>query len=236
MKGEAAMGAPLLEARGLSKSHRDGAAEAWILRGVELSLAAGELVALFGRSGSGKTTLLSILGGLDRDCGGSVAIEGVELGALSERERSRLRASTVGFIFQDHNLLPRMTALENVLLPSIFRPPRADSRRKALDALERVGLAPLAHARSERLSGGESQRVAIARALFCEPRILLCDEPTGSLDEESARGIALLFQALRRDRLMAVLVASHDRVLWAGADRSLSLSGGQLSLATGAVP
>jgi ABC-type lipoprotein export system ATPase subunit len=222
----------VIEVGGLRKLFRDGDTETRILDGLDLSVGDGELVVVTGRSGSGKSTLLSILGALDSRYEGTVRIGGVALESLGERERSRLRAMRVGFVFQGHNLLPRMTALQNVLLPSVFAagPPPPEAR--ALEALEQVGLAGLARARADRLSGGESQRVAIARALLLRPPLLLCDEPTGSLDEETAADISRLFVTLQRERKLTLVVASHDPGLWTGASRILKLAAGSLSAAS----
>jgi ABC-type lipoprotein export system ATPase subunit len=158
-----------------------------------------------------------------------VRIGGIDLQSLGERARSSYRATRLGFVFQGHNLLPRMTALQNVLLPAVFAPGPPPPERTALEALSLVGLAGLAQARVDRLSGGESQRVAIARALLLKPPLLLCDEPTGSLDEETAVEVAGLFGALQRERKLTVLVASHDPGLWTSATRTLRLASGKLS-------
>jgi putative ABC transport system ATP-binding protein len=218
----------MIEARGLVKTHRDGARESRVLDGLDLSVEAGELVVLSGRSGAGKTTLLSILGGLDPRYQGRVQICGVDLAGLGERTRSRFRAKNLGFVFQGHNLLPRLTALENVRLPSLFAEGVGPSYGRDVAALAEVDLGNLAGARAQRLSGGESQRVAIARALYLEPKLLLCDEPTGNLDAETASSIAQLFFRLKRERQLTVFVASHDPELWKGADRSLRLENGRL--------
>jgi ABC-type lipoprotein export system ATPase subunit len=219
----------MIEVKGLRKSFRDGEAETRILDELDLVVGEGELLVLTGRSGSGKSTLLSILGALDTRYEGTVRIGGVELRPLGERARSRLRATQLGFVFQGNNLLPRMTALQNVLLPAVFAPGAPPPQSRALEALEQVGLAGLAQARAERLSGGEGQRVAIARALLLRPPLLLCDEPTGSLDEETAAEVARLFVTLQRERRLTVVVASHDPGLWTGATRTLRLVAGKLA-------
>ncbi|MHB8417113.1 MAG: ABC transporter ATP-binding protein [Myxococcales bacterium] len=219
----------MIRVLGLVKTHRDGARETRVLDGIDLAVAEGELVVLTGRSGAGKTTLLAILGGLDSRYQGSVRVGGVDLASVGERGRSQFRASRLGFVFQAHNLLPRLSAVENVRLPALFSRLPAPPAARAQAALAAVGLEALASAPSEHLSGGESQRVAIARALFLEPRLLLCDEPTGNLDEETAATIAALFFRLRSERRLTVLIASHDPGLWAGADRTLRLEGGRLS-------
>ncbi len=218
-----------IEVRGLRKSFQHGGVSTRILDQLELVVGHGELVVVTGRSGSGKSTLLSILGALDTVYEGTVRIEGADLRALGERARAQLRATQLGFVFQGHNLLPRMTALQNVLLPAVFAPGPPPPESRALEALEQVGLTGVAHARASVLSGGESQRVAIARALLLGPRLLLCDEPTGSLDEETAAQVARLFVSLQRERKLTLLVASHDPGLWSGANRILRLVAGKLS-------
>ncbi|HUB05385.1 MAG TPA: ABC transporter ATP-binding protein [Myxococcales bacterium] len=218
----------MIDVHGLVKTHRDGPKVTRVLDGLELSVREGELAVVSGRSGAGKTTLLAILGGLDPRYQGSVRVNGVDLAGLGERERSRFRAGGVGFVFQSYNLLPRLTALENVRLPALFSD-APERPGRALALLEEMGVAALASARSERLSGGESQRVAIARALLLEPRLLLCDEPTGSLDQETAAAVVGLFLRLRRERGLTILVASHDPDLWEAADRQLRLEGGRLA-------
>ncbi len=220
------MEARVLEAVGIGKLHADGGRRVRALDGASLSVAPGELVVIAGRSGAGKSTLLSILGGLDARYEGEVRVEGVRLSDLDERGRARLRARSLGFVFQGRQLFPRRTVLENVMLPGLFAPGAGEARAREL--LERVGLGPLAGARAGGLSGGESQRVAIARALFLGPRLLLCDEPTGNLDEESAVEIAALFRRLAREGSLAVVVASHDPELWEGASRRLTLVDGRL--------
>jgi len=209
-----------------------------VLEGIDLTVAEGQRVALRGRSGSGKTTLLNIIGGLDAGYSGELRVGGQELRQLGERGRARYRAGTVAFVFQRANLIGRLSLLDNVLLPDLFRSGagrRAGSvRGRALAALDAVGLAPLARVEARQLSGGEAQRAALARALFAEPRILLCDEPTGSLDEESARSVAEILAGLRRERELTVIVATHDPLLFESADLQVLLAGGRLSEAAGA--
>jgi ABC-type lipoprotein export system ATPase subunit len=224
----------MIDVRGLRKSFRDGDREARIFDGLDLAVGEGELVVVTGRSGAGKSTLLSILGALDDRYEGTVRIGGEELRPLGERARSRLRATRLGFVFQAHNLLPRMTALENVLLPAMFCPGPRPPPARALDLLEQVGLAAVARSRASLLSGGESQRVAIARALLLAPPLLLCDEPTGNLDEETAVDVARLFMTLQRERKLTLLIASHDPGLWSSAIRVLKLASGQLAPVAGA--
>jgi putative ABC transport system ATP-binding protein len=204
-----------------------------VLAGIDLTVPAGQRVALRGRSGSGKTTLLNIIGGLDAGYGGEVRVDGGELRALGERGRAGYRAGTVAFVFQRANLIGRLSVLDNVMLPQLFQrgdrritPPLA--RARAREALDAVGLATLAASEARALSGGEAQRAALARALFAEPAILLCDEPTGSLDEESAATVAEILANLGRERGLTVIVATHDRLISRAADRQLVLRDGQL--------
>jgi putative ABC transport system ATP-binding protein len=198
-------------------------------------------VIIRGRSGSGKTTLLNIIGGLDGGYAGEVRVDGQDLQALRERGRARYRADRVGFVFQRANLIGRLSLLDNVLLPSLFQHrgqakalKGSGAHHRALEVLERVGLATVARQAARLLSGGEAQRAALARALFAEPKILLCDEPTGSLDEESARTIAALIDELVRERGLAVVIATHDALLSAKGDRQLELRDGSLRDPTGA--
>ena len=180
---------PIVEARGASKTYDTGNVQVKALRGVDLSLERGEMVAVMGPSGCGKTTLLNCLSGLDAIDGGEVLIEGVALSAMSDRQRTDYRARRMGFVFQYYNLMPVLTAVENVELPLLVaRVARQEARRRALEALELVGLADRGAHVPEELSGGERQRVTIARALVNDPAIVWADEPTGDLDSENARG------------------------------------------------
>jgi putative ABC transport system ATP-binding protein len=221
----------MISLRGVTKSFRDGAREVPVLRGVDLEAAAGEWVAIVGQSGSGKSTLLYVAGALDGDFGGEAVVAGASLRTLGERERAELRNRRIGFVFQSFNLLPGLTALENVMLPGVLR--RAGHgfdglRDRAHQALERVGLGERAGSRPARLSGGERQRVAIARALSAEPSILLADEPTGNLDAETGDGIIRLFGELAAGGL-AVLVVTHEERVSRAAGRVLHLSEGRLA-------
>jgi putative ABC transport system ATP-binding protein len=200
---------------GITKSFRDGAARFDVLRGVSLEVADGDFLAIVGASGSGKSTLLNVMGGLDREFGGRAEVAGLGLGKLSDRELARYRNEQVGFVFQSFNLVPPLTALQNVLLPSYFAQGEsvAAARGRALAALDRVGLGSKGHRLPSQLSGGERQRVALARALFRKPRLLLADEPTGSLDPDTAQGvIALLRELNERDGLTLVVVTHEERV------------------------
>jgi putative ABC transport system ATP-binding protein len=216
---------------GVEKSFRDAGREVPVLRGVDLRVGEGELVAIVGPSGSGKSTLLHVAGGLDRDYRGAVSVRGKDLARLSVRELAELRNATVGFVFQSFNLLPGFTALENVMLPGMLRDAAAEPagtvRARAEEALARVGLADKASAPPARLSGGERQRVAIARALFARPGVLLADEPTGNLDTTSGEEIIRLFSEMAAGG-MAVLVVTHEERVSRAAARVLQLREGRL--------
>ena len=221
----------MISLAGVEKSFRDGAHQLPVLRGVDLEVGPGELVAIVGPSGSGKSTLLHVAGGLDRDYRGRISVDGKDLSSLPARELARLRNATIGFVFQAFNLLPGLSAVENVMLPGMLReaggePPGA-VRSRAVDALIRVGLAGKAGAPPARLSGGERQRVAIARALFARPRVLLADEPTGNLDVTSGEEVIRLFAELAGGG-MAVLVVTHEERVSRAAARVLQLREGRL--------
>jgi putative ABC transport system ATP-binding protein len=221
----------MIALRGVSKVFRDGGNTQRVLESVDLDVAPGELVAVVGPSGSGKSTLLYIAGGLDADFTGEASVAGRDWRGLSETERARLRGATVGFVFQSFNLLPAMSALDNVCLPAHFREApgtRSEVAARGRSALERVGLADKAHKSPAQLSGGERQRVAVARALFAEPRILLADEPTGNLDEHTGAAVIATFGALARAGL-AVMVVTHEERVSSVASRVLRLEHGRLS-------
>ena len=209
-------------------SSGEGAAPLSILRGVELRVPAAETVAIVGASGSGKTTLLSVLAGLDSPSSGEVELAGTRIDTLDEDARAGARAGRVGFVFQSFQLLAGFTALENVMLPAELAG-LSDPRARALDALERVGLAARTGHYPHQLSGGEQQRVAIARAFAGEPRILFADEPTGNLDTSTgARIIDLLF-SLNRERGCTLVLVTHDEALASRCNRVLTLKDGVLN-------
>ena len=220
-----------IELRALRKRYPPRAAggapqELW--RGLELTVAEGEFVAIEGQSGSGKSTLLHILGGLDHTYEGEVRILGEDLRGLSDARLAALRHARIGFIFQSFNLLPELTALENVLLPDFFGDGVPEADRRAREALERVGLSDKARARPTALSGGERQRVAIARALLSRPPLLLADEPTGNLDATTGHGVIELFRELHRGG-MTLLVVTHEVRVSRAASRVLVLRDGALA-------
>ncbi len=216
------------EARGLHKSYPLSAETVEAIRGVDLTLRAGEIVALVGASGSGKTTLLNLLGCLDRPTTGTILILGSEVQGLAERDLTEVRRRRIGFVFQEASLIPTLTALENVGLPLAFGH-RGNGAADPGEALERVHLANKARRYPDELSGGERQRVAIARAIVCGPALLLADEPTGNLDQENGQRIFSLFRELVRKRGLATLVATHNLELAALADRRLLLRDGRLA-------
>ncbi len=221
---------PLIEAREISKIYEMGSTQVVAVDRVSLAVAGGEFVAIQGTSGSGKSTLLNLLGGLDRPTSGEVIFERKPLGPLSKKEMARYRRYSVGMIFQTFNLIPAMTAAENVRLALAFGGLRGVQRRKRAEVLpDRVGLSGRLTHRPAELSGGEQQRVAIARALANRPRVLLADEPTGNLDSTRARELlALLSEMVAQDKLTVVLV-THDRELATSfADRIIMMRDGRV--------
>jgi putative ABC transport system ATP-binding protein len=216
----------MLTIQNVTKTYPQGQHLVHVLRGVSLTIHGGEFVTIMGPSGSGKSTLLHLLGALDDPTSGSVHFAGQDLKALSERKRSLLRRRQIGFVFQAFNLLPTMTAAENVALPLLLAG-EGQTRRRALAALERMRLLQRADHFPEQLSGGEMQRVAIARALVGEPDLILCDEPTGNLDSANAQEILMLLRRLSDGRRTVVMV-THDRQAAACGDRTIHLRDGRL--------
>jgi putative ABC transport system ATP-binding protein len=215
--------------RGLSKIYGEGRTEVQALRGVDLDVPRGELLAIMGPSGSGKSTLLHILGALDAPTGGTIEVAGQVYSGLDDAGLTRLRRDHIGFVFQFFNLLPSLTAAENVLLPALIaRRHERELRERALDLLGRVGIGDRADHLPSELSGGQQQRVSIARALLLEPDLLLADEPTGNLDRRSSRGILALLRALVDDGHTIVMV-THDPTAAAVADRVVFLRDGWIA-------
>jgi ABC-type lipoprotein export system ATPase subunit len=199
------------------------------LRSVDMIVPRGEMVAIMGPSGSGKTTLLNCLSGLDRIDGGDVLIEGVSLAGMSDDERTDYRARRMGFVFQFYNLMPILSAVENVELPLLVaRVDAKEARRKALAALEMVGLAARAMHRPDELSGGQRQRATIARALVNDPAIVWADEPTGDLDSENAAEIVALMRTLNRERGLTFLIVTHDISVGRSTDRIVRMVDGEV--------
>jgi lipoprotein-releasing system ATP-binding protein len=220
---------PVLEARAVARTYRQGPIDLKVLDGVNLAVAPGERIAIIGASGSGKTTLLQILGGLDRPTAGMVRIAGSDIHALAEKPRGELRNRTLGFVYQFHHLLPEFSALENVAMPLLVRrEPRQVAEERARAVLDRVGLRERLVHRPHELSGGERQRAAVARALVTRPRIVLADEPTGNLDGNNAEAVFALLLELNRESGTSLVVVTHDRRLAQRMDRILEIDRGNL--------
>jgi lipoprotein-releasing system ATP-binding protein len=221
-----------LEARGVTKSYTVGSQRLTVLRDLELAVDAGEMIAVVGASGVGKSTLLHVLGGLDAVDDGMVAINGTELNRLADGERVAFRNRHVGFVFQFHHLLPEFTAVENAEMPMrIARLAVGDARQRAGELLRRVGLGERLTHRPGMLSGGEQQRVAVARALIMRPTVLLADEPTGDLDEQTADSLHALLREMHAAYGLTSIIATHNPRLAAACDRILRLEGGRLTAA-----
>jgi putative ABC transport system ATP-binding protein len=223
------MSTPIVEARSLRKTYETGAVRVDALRGVDLTLEAGEMLAIMGPSGCGKTTLLNCLSGLDSIDGGDILIAGTPLAAMTDRERTDYRARHMGFVFQFYNLIPVLSAVENVELPLLVsRVPGTDARRRALEALDLVGLADRAGHVPDELSGGERQRVTIARSLVNDPAIVWADEPTGDLDSENAAEIVDLMRRLNLERGLSFLIVTHDISVGRKTDRIVRMLDGEV--------
>jgi putative ABC transport system ATP-binding protein len=217
----------VVEARQVHKWFRTGKVEVHALRGIDFSVRRGEMVAVMGPSGCGKTTMLNCLSGLDEFDSGEVFIEGQNLAQLNDRTRTSYRARRIGFVFQTFNLLPVITAVENVELPLLvggMRP--AQARRRAIEALERVGLADRMHHRPAELSGGQRQRVTIARSLVNDPAIVWADEPTGALDTKASQDILGLMRQLNQEHLQTFILITHDPTIGAACDRIVRMLDG----------
>jgi len=215
----------LLRVKGLEKSFtHQGGASVRVLNGMDMSIEAGEIVALVGPSGSGKSTLLQVIGLLDAPSAGDIIISGQEVGKMNDEKRTQLRREHIGFVYQFHHLLPEFTALENVALPQIIaKIPRKDALEKASILLKKLGLGNRLDHRPARLSGGEQQRVAIARALANDPVLLFADEPTGNLDPETASEVFDLLLSTVRERKIGALIATHNMDLADQMDRMLMM-------------
>ena len=220
---------PIIDLRRVTKVYGTGQAQVHALRGIDLTIDAGDFVAVMGPSGSGKSTCMNILGCLDSPTSGSYRFDGVEVGGLSRDQRARLRRNYLGFVFQGFLLLGRSTALENVELPLVYRGlSSAQRRERARGALAQVGLDKWAHHRPNELSGGQQQRVAIARAIVTRPEVLLADEPTGNLDSEKGREIMELLRSLNREQGLTVVIVTHDTHLARWTNRAVRFLDGRI--------
>ena len=220
----------MLEAHDVRKVYRSGTAPLAVLQGVSLRVEPGDFMAITGPSGAGKSTLLHLLAGLDTPTAGDVLWEGTSLSRMSDAQRAAFRNQTIGIVFQFYHLLPELTALENVMLPGLVHraQPAAVLRERALKRLAQVGLSRRVQHRPNALSGGELQRAAIARALVNEPRVILCDEPTGNLDSKTGAEIAELLIGLQRDQGVGLVLVTHEQELAAMADQTVVLRDGRI--------
>ncbi len=220
---------PEIQLRGLARRFREGERDHVVLDGLDLDIARGETVALRGRSGSGKSTLLNLVGGIDAPDAGTVHVAGIEVTALTERERTLFRRKHIGFVYQAFNLVPTLSVADNVrLVLELNRLPSSAASARIGELLTAVGLGDRADSYPDVLSGGEQQRVAIARALSHEPAVLLADEPTGNLDDATAEGVLALLDKLVRDSGRTMLIATHSQHVASRCDRVLELHNGKL--------
>jgi ABC-type lipoprotein export system ATPase subunit len=220
----------IIEVRDVVKTYASGDVKVQALRGVSLDVRRGEMVAIMGPSGSGKTTLLNCISGLDVFDSGVVRIGGVDITTLNDKQKTSYRAHNMGFIFQTYNLLPVLSAVENVELPLVVSGANTrQAREQAMEALERVGLADRAHNRPSQLSGGQRQRVTIARALVNDPAIVWADEPTGALDSKTADDIISLMEQLNQEKGQTFVIVTHDAGVGRRCDRLVSMSDGLIS-------
>jgi len=221
----------LIELKDICRTYYLGEVAVPVLKGITLNVASGELVALMGTSGSGKSTLMNLLGCLDHPTSGEYWLDGREVSRLTANERARLRNRTIGFVFQSFNLLPRTTALENVMMPLTYSRENLSEQQKklrAIDLLRKVGLADRIDHQQSQLSGGEQQRVAVARALVNHPRILLADEPTGNLDSRTSEEILYMFQQLNSVEGITIILVTHDQGVAEWAQRTIRIKDGLL--------
>ncbi|CAM2861766.1 lipoprotein-releasing ABC transporter ATP-binding protein LolD [Legionella worsleiensis] len=221
----------ILKSQNLVKSYNDGTALVNVLKGIDLTVAQGDSVAIIGPSGSGKSTLLHLLGGLDRPTSGSVSINGVSWQKIGEKQRCQLRNQHLGFVYQFHHLLPEFTALENAAMPLLIAGMPVDqAEQKASEMLDHVGLLPRKEHKPAQLSGGERQRVAIARALVHQPDCVLADEPTGNLDQATATKVFDLMLDLNKQMNTALIIVTHDQAIAKRMDKILVLHEGTLAV------
>ncbi len=217
----------MIELENVTKIYRMGSVEVAALRGASLSIQQGEMVAIMGPSGSGKSTMMNIIGCLDVPTSGRYFLEGEDVARFGDDRLAEIRNRKIGFVFQTYNLLPRLTALANVELPLLYGNGR-DRRRRAREALERVGLGHRAGHRPVEMSGGEQQRVGIARALVKDPALLLADEPTGNLDSRSSDEIVTILQQLNQGERLTVVIVTHEPVIAAAARRTITMRDGEV--------
>lgn len=224
------MSREILKLENIEKKYRGSVEELHIINNLNLTVEEGEFISILGRSGSGKSTLLNIMGLLDRADSGKIFIGGQEVETLSESERDTIKNQMIGFVFQFHYLLPEFTALENVMLPALLNnfSQRGEIEKRALELLERVGLGERKDHKPAQLSGGEKQRVAIARALINSPKILLADEPTGNLDEETSEMIFKILKDINKNEKQSIIVVTHSKDLAEISDKQLHLKKGVL--------
>ncbi len=220
--------APVIRLRDVTKSYGAGAAKTQVLRGVSFDVDQGELIALVGQSGSGKSTLLNIIGGLDQPDTGEVEVLGVDTLKANDKKRAGMRNESIGFVFQAFNLLEHLTVLQNVTIPSAFSRDGKDIDGRGREALRRVGLSDFAQRKPGELSGGQKQRVAIARALFNQPKLLLCDEPTGNLDSETGREVIDFFRELNAKDGVTLVIVTHERRISSVAKRVIAMRDGMI--------
>lgn len=218
----------VIELDNVVKIYRTGNVEVKALDGVSVTVERGEFVSIMGPSGSGKSTFLNMVGCLDKPTSGRVIIDGVDTSTLSDRELTKLRRDTIGFIFQHYNLIPTLTAFENVELPMIFRGASKSERERAKEILTLVGLEKEIDRKPTEMSGGQQQRVAIARALANNPSILLCDEPTGNLDTKSGRAVMDIIRNLNKEEGITVVLVTHDPAISEYADRTIRMIDGKI--------
>ncbi|MBS5789049.1 ABC transporter ATP-binding protein [Fusobacterium sp.] len=224
------MSSEILRLENIEKYYSGSVDKLHIIRNLNLSVEEGEFISILGRSGSGKSTLLNVIGLLDKIDGGKIFIDGKEVDVLSDLEKDRLKNKMLGFVFQFHYLLPEFTALENVMLPALIDDfsNKSEIEKRAMELLKSVGLEERVHHKPSQLSGGEKQRVAIARALINSPKILLADEPTGNLDEETSETIFNILRDINKNRKQTIIVVTHSKDLAQISDKKLYLKKGVL--------
>jgi len=224
----------LLELQGVTRTFESAPGSPQVLRGVDFTIDVGQSAAIIGPSGCGKSTLLNLIGTLDKPTSGKMTFDGRDIQSMNDADIATFRNRSIGFVFQLHHLLPQCTALENVLVPTLVNAESRDARQRAEQLLERVGLKDRMNYRPGLLSGGERQRVAVVRALINQPRLLLADEPTGSLSPNGAMELAQLMLDLNREESLALIVVTHSTAIANTMDTVYSFSEGQLSAQTGA--